>query len=275
MEVRSWAPASNSCCFPSMGHVSSAMLLTTSACLVSSSFVGTQPNKIRLQRGDGGSSAAVTPIRQTARHASSGSLLRMFSEPEPEQLSDESSSSSSTTTGGSTAVAEPPPAGEDWSGFLMRERYAKLRDISLSISVRRTIDEAELALKLAEDFGADPSILQDIDFVSLMRRVDRDLRKNVKELAASDLVSKEELQTLQERQRAAIDSLQRLQPEALALASGAVAEAVPKIRRVISKARELPLAIELPSALSEADGLDLQVSLPLLSHLSQLPLFPI
>ena len=181
----------------------------------------------------------------------------MFSEPEPERLRDESSSSSGGIS--SSAVAEPPPVGEDWSGFLMRERYAKLRDIALSISVRRTIDEAELALQLADDFGADPSILQDIDFVSLMRRVDRDLRENVDELSRSDLVSKAELETLRQRQRAAIDSLQELQPEALATASGAVAEAVPKIRRVISKARELPLAIELPSSLSEADGLDLQL----------------
>ena len=39
-------------------------------------------------------------------------------------------------------------AVEDWSTWLMKARYARLRDIARSISIRRTVDEAELALKL-------------------------------------------------------------------------------------------------------------------------------
>lgn len=155
----------------------------------------------------------------------------------------------------------PPSVSEDWSGFLLRERYAKLRDIALTISVRRTVDEAELALKLASDFGADPSILQDIDFVSLIRRVQRDLDENTVELERAQLMPAEELRQLEQRQRDALGALQRVQPDVLtSTAEGAVGAAVPKIRRVISKARELPLTIELPSSIA-AEGLDLGLAL--------------
>ena len=41
-------------------------------------------------------------------------------------------------------------------GLAMRERYPVLRDISASIQTRRTVEESELALKLEEEFRADP-----------------------------------------------------------------------------------------------------------------------
>ena len=142
------------------------------------------------------------------------------------------------------------------------ERHTKLRDIALTISVRRTIDEAELALKLADDFNSDPSILQDIDFKSLIRRVERDLAGNNAEVAASKLMDASELKTLEQRQRKALDALQRVQPEILAqTAEGAVETAVPKIRRVISKARELPLTIELPAAIAPEGALNFSLAL--------------
>lgn len=57
---------------------------------------------------------------------------------------------------------------EAWVALAMRERYPVLRDISCSIRTRRTVDEAELALKLEEDFRADPSLFEDIDFSALI-----------------------------------------------------------------------------------------------------------
>lgn len=51
-------------------------------------------------------------------------------------------------------------AVEDWSTWLMKARYARLRDIARSISIRRTVDEAELALKLSSEYQSDPTILQ-------------------------------------------------------------------------------------------------------------------
>ena len=41
----------------------------------------------------------------------------------------------------------------------------------------------------------------------------------------------------------------------------AAAAAVPKLRRVISKARELPLTVELPASMNAADGLDMSLAL--------------
>ena len=41
----------------------------------------------------------------------------------------------------------------------------------------------------------------------------------------------------------------------------AAAAAVPKLRRVISKARELPLTVELPAAMNAADGLNMSLAL--------------
>ena len=201
-------------------------------------------------------------------------VIRMLEQEDEGSSSGSSSSSSSSSSDGGVAVAvvesgssrnskqEETTASEDWSGFLLRERYTKLRDIALTISVRRTIDEAELALKLADDFNSDPSILQDIDFKSLIRRVERDLAGNNAEVAASKLMDASELKTLEQRQRKALDALQRVQPEILAqTAEGAVETAVPKIRRVISKARELPLTIELPAAIAPEGALNFSLAL--------------
>ena len=48
-----------------------------------------------------------------------------------------------------------------------------------------------------------------------------------------------------------------MRPEVLETSKGAVAGTVPKLRRVISKARELPLTVELPAAMNAAEGLNL------------------
>ena len=48
------------------------------------------------------------------------------------------------------------PLDEQWVGLAMRERYPILRDISASIRTRRTVEEAELALKLEAEYRADP-----------------------------------------------------------------------------------------------------------------------
>jgi len=171
----------------------------------------------------------------------------MAAEMEQMTLSPSSSSSSSSS--------------EDWSVWLRQTRYARLRDIALSISVRRTVDEAELALKLAKDYSSDPSILQDIDFASLMRRLETDISQSNEQLRRSTLMEPEELASVDSRQRGALARLATVQPEAFDTPSGAVAEAVPKIRRVISKARELPLTIDLPSGLNSGEGIDLRLAL--------------
>ena len=55
------------------------------------------------------------------------------------------------------------------------ERFSRLADISRSIGQRRTVEEAEFALRLEEDFNADPSILRDIDFGAILSRLRADL----------------------------------------------------------------------------------------------------
>lgn len=50
--------------------------------------------------------------------------------------------------------------GDDWQNWLQRARYARLREIALSISVRRTVEEAELAVKLAQEYSSDATLLQ-------------------------------------------------------------------------------------------------------------------
>ena len=68
-------------------------------------------------------------------------------------------------------------------------------------------------------------------------------------LKASGLLSAEELASIAERQQAAVALLEDARPPEVADSpSGAAASAVPKLRRVISRARELPLTIEMPCA---------------------------
>jgi len=165
-----------------------------------------------------------------------------------------------------TAVADDPsvepvvePREDEWDAWLLRERHARLQKIALSISVRRTVDEAELGLRLAEDFSSDPSILEDIDFAELGRRIERDLADVDGSIAAA--VSSEELAKLAERQRESLARLSSLAPEVVEASSGSVARTVPKLRRVISKARELPLTVELPASINAGEGLDLSLAL--------------
>jgi hypothetical protein len=152
---------------------------------------------------------------------------------------------------------------EDWSFWLSRPRYARLRDIALSITVRRTVNEAELALKLAREYSSNPSLLQDIDFSSLILRLQRDIDVNNAPLSASGMLSAAELDEILKRQIDAIAEL-KANPLALELAlDGAVSGAagkLPKLRRVISRARELPLTIDLP-AIQGDGGLDFRLAL--------------
>ena len=168
------------------------------------------------------------------------------------------SSSSDGGDGGDGGVGE-----EDWSFWLSRPRYARLRDIALSITVRRTVNEAELALKLAREYSSNPSLLQDIDFSSLIMRLQRDIDVNNAPLSASGLLSAAELDVILQRQIDAIAEL-KANPLALELAlDGAVSGAagkLPKLRRVISRARELPLTIDLPVIQGEG-GLDFRLAL--------------
>ena len=162
---------------------------------------------------------------------------------------------SSEGEGGEDTASSSP---EEWFGFAQKQRHAKLSSIARAISVKRTLDEAELAVKLASDFGTDPSLLRDIDFVSLSRRLERDLRETNAELAQSQELSAEELDRLAGRQEEALQQLQLLQPEEEVeeqpSADGVVQKTVPKIRRVISRAREIPLTVELPSSLQTDEG---------------------
>jgi len=170
----------------------------------------------------------------------------------------ESSSRTSSNGGGSNSDGD---GKEDWSAWLTRPRYARLRDIALSISVRRTVDEAELALKLANEYQSNPSLLQDIDFASLILRLQTDMGESMEPLKASGLLSAEELASIAERQQAAVALLEDARPPEVADSpSGAAASAVPKLRRVISRARELPLTIEMP-AIQMEDGLDFRLAL--------------
>ena len=80
-------------------------------------------------------------------------------------------------------------------------------------------------------------------------RLQTDIGENNEPLRASGLLSDDELGTIAQRQ---LDAIAELKAEPLALEvavdappSGA-AGAVPKLRRVISRARELPLTIDLP-----------------------------
>ena len=90
-------------------------------------------------------------------------LAARVKEDGPGPLSSSDAASSPRKTSANEFVLNFPP------------RYPRLRDLSLNIRVRRTLEEAELALQLESEFNSDPSILNDIDFDSLQRRVERDM----------------------------------------------------------------------------------------------------
>ena len=93
----------------------------------------------------------------------------------------------------------------------MRERYPILRDISASIRTRRTVEEAELALKLEGEYRADPTLFEDIDFEGLIARIDADARaENVARI--STVLSDEDFSNLRTRWEEARAELARLVP---------------------------------------------------------------
>jgi len=144
--------------------------------------------------------------------------------------------------------------------FEFTEHFSTLNDISCAIKMQRTLNEAELALKLERDFRQDPTILQDIDFRAIAVRLQKDLQ--ISDSRLSTMLSAEEVSALRERQAAADAALRSVLPRYVTRDAGAVAAAVPKLRRVISKARELPLAMELPKAVTAHEGgVDIQAAM--------------
>jgi len=157
-------------------------------------------------------------------------------------------------------VEEDPLLPDEWGGLTLSRRYPLLRDISVSIRVRRTVEEAELALKLEGEFNPDPSILQDIDFAALCWRLNDELAAAA--ALPTNVLSADEASKLNRRNREAQRALAEVVPKYLNVTtSGAVAEAVPKLRRVIERARELPLTVELPAPAAVFEGVDLQLAL--------------
>ena len=134
----------------------------------------------------------------------------------------------------------------------MRERYPILRDISASIRTRRTVEEAELALKLEGEYRADPTLFEDIDFEGLIARIDADARaENVARI--STVLSDDDFSNLRTRWEEARAELARLVPiysnrsdDEAGVAATLLKDTRPKVRRMIAKARELPLTVEAP-----------------------------
>jgi len=154
------------------------------------------------------------------------------------------------------------PLDEQWVGLAMRERYPILRDISASIRTRRTVEESELALKLEAEFRSDPTLFEDIDFAALIARIDSDARaENVARITT--VLSEEDLLALRTRWEQARAELAVLLPiysnltsdEEAGVAATLLKDTRPKVRRMIAKARELPLTVEVP--IQELDDLDL------------------
>jgi len=160
------------------------------------------------------------------------------------------------------AAEQPVPLDEQWVSLAMRERYPILRDIIASIRTRRTVEESELALKLEGEYRADPTLFEDIDFEALIVRIDADARaENVARI--STVLSEEDFSALRTRWEQARAELARLVPiysnrsdvEEAGVAATLLKDTRPKVRRMIAKARELPLTVEAP--LEELEELDL------------------
>jgi len=151
-----------------------------------------------------------------------------------------------------STAAEWPGAYEaerelEWDSLVKSERFSKLSDISHSIRTRRTVEEAEFALTLEADFRSDPTILRDIDFGAILARLRSGLADDGARLRSAGVLSEEELAALRARQTDAEARLSAVAPRYArdGAQGGAVAQSVTKLRRVISKARELPLAVEM------------------------------
>ena len=128
----------------------------------------------------------------------------------------------------------------------VRERWPELRNIQGSIRACRTLDEAELAVKLESDFRTDPSILRDIDFRALRSRLNLDVKSRLDQGVSVDVLSAEQVADMHVRLKEAMRALGEIVPRYNDTRPGAVAVAVPKLRRAINQARELPLAVEIP-----------------------------
>lgn len=157
-----------------------------------------------------------------------------------------------------------------WEALGTMERFSRLSDIRDSIRARRTVEEAEFALTLEADFNSDPTILRDIDFGAILARLRADLADGGERLRAAGVLTLDEQAALRARQVEAQAKLSEVAPQYMRRGNqsvGAVAQSVPKLRRVISKARELPLAVEMQrpngsAADPHADGgFDLQAVL--------------
>jgi len=155
-----------------------------------------------------------------------------------------------------TAVASETEEPEQWVALAMRERYPILRDISASIRAKRTIEEAELALKIEEDFRVDPSLFADIDFAALLDNIAVDRSPQSVERLET-VLTEDELADLQTRWKEASTALEALLPiySNQSLSAEVGSKLVPKVKRVIKKAREIPLTVELPSP-STVDDID-------------------
>lgn len=158
---------------------------------------------------------------------------------------------------------DPLMQPDRWQDLALRERFPRLQNLSFAILAKRTVEEAELAIKLEREFQNDASILQDIDFSTLSARLEQDLNRTDAQLRGTGILTDDELDALQAQQRRAVELLGRLAPKYRNVTtSGAVAEAVPKIRRVIVRARELPLTVELPTdKIVGPEGFDVQLVL--------------
>ena len=89
----------------------------------------------------------------------------------------------------------------DWAAMALRERYPVLRDLTKSIRARRTVEEAELAIKLEDEYRADPSLFEDIDFVALEQRLEQDVQLDaLREWTSAGILSEQQLDDLCERQ---------------------------------------------------------------------------
>ena len=152
-------------------------------------------------------------------------------------------------------LALPSDSSElGWEALATSERHSVLSRLARWVTLRRTVDEAEFALTLEADFNSDPTILRDIDFSAILSRLRADMRDEATGLAQAAGINEGEIETLQKRQRKAEERLAAVAPRYARVRKeevSAVAQSVPKLRRVISKARELPLAVELQRSSAE------------------------
>ena len=94
----------------------------------------------------------------------------------------------------------------------VRERWPELRTIQGSIRACRTLDEAELAVKLESDFRTDPTILRDIDFRALRSRLNLDVKSHLDRGVSVDVLTSEQVADMHVRLKEAERSLGEIIP---------------------------------------------------------------